>query len=242
MGNCSSLLTLFHNYSHGCLIKHFPSQKFWFLGAADLRNSNYQMSRRDFEYDRDNSGLFEKSPTNLNYDVNIDRRNSIENSIDEPSSRSSSTGFDPYTSVPNSDDVKTIAHQMRTMPNYFAAMAAAASMNINYPHQPSAEPSKNDQIYSSSNTSQERSMPRYPQNHSEERYRQNNKSTTSPLIRESSLPIGQRNSSHLTEPLEMSSELHEMVSSMIRWAELMVYSILMHPLQTYLLYICFCFS
>ena len=200
------------------------------------------MSRRDFEYDRDNSGLFEKSPTNLNYDVNIDRRNSIENSIDEPSSRSSSTGFDPYTSVPNSDDVKTIAHQMRTMPNYFAAMAAAASMNINYPHQPSAEPSKNDQIYSSSNTSQERSMPRYPQNHSEERYRQNNKSTTSPLIRESSLPIGQRNSSHLTEPLEMSSELHEMVSSMIRWAELMVYSILMHPLQTYLLYICFCFS
>ena len=197
--------------------------KFLFLGAADLQNSNYRMSRRDFEYDRGNSVLLDKSPMNQNYDVAIDRRNSIENSIDEPSSRSSSTGFDPYTSVPNSEDVKTIAHQMRTMPNYFAAMAAAASMNINYPHA-SAESSKNDQIYSSSNTSQERSMPRYPQNHSEERYRQNNKSTTSSLIRESSHSVEPRNTSHLTEPLEMSSELHEMVSYMIRWAELMVYS------------------
>ena len=220
-------------------MKHFPSQTFWFLGAADLQNSNYRMSRRDFEYDRDNSVLFEKSPMNQNYDVTIDRRNSIENSIDEPSSRSSSTGFDPYTSVPNSDDVKTIAHQMRTMPNYFAAMAAAASMNINYPHA-SAESSKNDQIYSSSNTSQERSMPRYPQNHSEERYRQNNKSATSPLIRESPHSVEQRNTSRLTEPLEMSSELHEMVSYMIRPAELMV--IRRQLLQTYVLYVCFCFS
>jgi hypothetical protein len=84
-------------------------------------------------------------------------------------------------------------------------------MNINYPHA-SAESSKNDQIYSSSNTSQERSMPRYPQNHSEERYRQSNKSATSPLIRESSHSVEPRNTSHLTEPLEMSSELHGMLT------------------------------
>lgn len=155
--------------------------------------------------------MFEKGQMNQNYEVPIDRRNSIENSMDEPSSRSSSTGCDLYTAIPNSEDVKTIARQMRTMPNYFAAMAAAASMNINYPHS-SVETSKNDQPYSSSSTPQERSMPRYPQNHSEERFRQNNKSTTSQLSRESSYPGEERNRSHLTEPLEMSSELHEMVS------------------------------
>ena len=155
--------------------------------------------------------MFEKSQMNQNYEVPIARRSSIDSPMAEPSSRSSSTGCDLYNAIPNSEDVKTIARQMRTMPNYFAAMAAAASMNINYPHA-SVEPSKNDQPYSSSSTSQERSMPRYPQHHSEERFRQSNKSTTSRLSRESTHSEEEKNTSHLREPLEMSSELHEMVS------------------------------
>ena len=60
---------------------------------------------------------------------------------------------------PNQDDVDTIAKQMRTMPNYFAAMAAAASQNIRKgvnptPHQSNVSstvsfPTNNDLGYSS---------------------------------------------------------------------------------------------
>ena len=84
----------------------------------------------------------------------------------------------PNPMEPNQDDVDTIAKQMRTMPNYFAAMAAAASQNIrkgvNPTHQSSVSstasvPPNSDLGYSSYHYHQQ-ATPQYHPKFSKEIY------------------------------------------------------------------------
>ena len=92
---------------------------------------DYRFRKRLLEYPTENNAYMRDQDSQRNNDVTQDAHNhnnrlnvlSEELGLQKPRCA-------PNPMEPNQDDVDTIAKQMRTMPNYFAAMAAAASQNI----------------------------------------------------------------------------------------------------------------
>ena len=94
----------------------------------------YRGPDRSYAYDSCHSSYYHNRNTPETYDVSQNRRQSTNHvPFDEDASSSRSSELPSYQE-PSTEDVKTIAFQMRTMPNYFAAMAAAASLNVSYPN------------------------------------------------------------------------------------------------------------
>ena len=171
---------------------------------------NYRMTERNFEYGAESTRYFQPEASRDNYGDTQNRRNSRSHVPDDVSSTSPSSGFNPYENMPSTDDVKTIALQMRTMPNYFAAMAAAATMNVTYPNASILDKKDAQPHTSRSSHEQERSSLHHPK-YGGDRYPQD--SNTDISLSRDHTQEETRGSSHVTPQLDMNSDLHDMVCS-----------------------------
>ena len=95
------------------------------------RNTNFH--HQHYQHYEDQGGF--QSYSHQKYHENAQNMKNTDNNSSADRS-SSSTIPDIHAMIPNPKDVKTIALQMRTMPNYFAAMVAAASVNACCPNSP----------------------------------------------------------------------------------------------------------
>ena len=164
----------------------------------------YRGPDRSYAYDSYHSSYYHNRDTPETYDVSQNRRHSTNHvPFDEDASSSHSTELSSYQ-VPSTEDVKTIAFQMRTMPNYFAAMAAAASLNVNYPNMVTEQ--KND--YRTQPHDGQQIKPSYRPKHYEESYPSN----TSIVSSRSGNGQGEKSDIELTRShLDVNSEFQDMV-------------------------------
>ena len=167
--------------------------------------SRYPITGRNCQYHTDNQRFYQPEQLDENYEEIQNRQNPNNYDDTNISPPSSSLGFSMQNMVPDPDDVKTIAMQMRTMPNYFAAMAAAVSVNVNYQH-PSNAP--DNESGHSSLYRQEQDIPRLREKYSDKTFQ----SGSTPLsISTANSAEEEGTNSHLTSPLTSNVELRNMV-------------------------------
>ena len=124
------------------------------------------------------------------------------------SSTSHSPSYNVYENMPSTEDVRTIARQMRTMPNYFAAMAAAATINVTYPHASLFE--ENEALRNPSVSSQEEEMPSFHRSkYGGDRSSQNSGASIS--SRTDLTQEEERGSPRLTSQTEKNPDIRDMV-------------------------------
>ena len=168
------------------------------------------MTERNFEYGSESSRYFQSEASSDNYGGNQNRRNSRGHVPDNVSSTSHSSGYNPFENMPCAEDVKTIALQMRTMPNYFAAMAAAATMNVTYPNASFVDENDAQPHIARSSQVHERSSLRHPK-YGGDRCPPISNTDISP--RRDHTQEETRGSAHVTPQLDRNSDLHDMVCS-----------------------------
>ena len=95
---------------------------------------------------------------------------------------------------------------MRTMPNYFAAMAAAATMNVTYPNASFVDQNDAQPHTGQSSQDHERSSRHHPKYSGDFR---NSNTDISPR-RDHTREVT-RGSAHVTPQLDRNSDLHDMV-------------------------------
>ena len=165
----------------------------------------YHGPGRSGDYERYHGSYYRNQITPEAYESSQNQRHSTSHDTsEEVSSTSHSPEFKSYE-MPSTEDVKTIAYQMRTMPNYFAAMAAAASLNVNYP----SLVTENEPEYPSPALREQQVRPSIQSKYYDDRY-SNNTSIVTP--KRNSLPGERRENELPRSHLDMSSDLHEMVN------------------------------
>ena len=174
--------------------------------------SSYRMTGRNFNCDMGNPRIpFHSEPVHEDYEGIQDRRNYNDHAMEDRSSAPNTSRLNHLDMMPTSDDVKTIARQMRTMPNYFAAMAAAASINAYYPN--STLEQDTDSGYPSSRNAQMKEMSNFQSSEyaTGNRYNKQNGTDTS-LRQDRSMEEKRETPLRQTSQVEMYAELQDMVS------------------------------
>ena len=184
---------------------------YYFFIDGNSNTNQYRGPGRSSDYEGYHSSYYQNPNTPEVYENPQYRRHSINHdSHNEVTSTSHSSEFLPFE-TPSTEDVKTIAFQMRTMPNYFAAMAAAASLNVNYPQLAT----ENEPEYPSQAQEGQQIKPSYRSRYYEDRHSNNASSSQSRhgnLGRTLNVQGEQIDNDLLRPRLDMNSELQDMVS------------------------------
>ena len=188
---------------------------YYYFLDGNPNSFQYRGQGRSSDYEGYNSSYYQNPNTPGVYENSQYRRHSTNHdSRNEVTSTSHSPEFMPFE-TPSTEDVKTIAFQMRTMPNYFAAMAAAASLNVNYPQLAT----ENEPEYPSQAQEGQQIKPSYRSRYYEDRHSNNassSQSRHSNLGRPLNAP-GEPMDNDLPRPrLDMNSELQDMVCKIVK--------------------------